>query len=286
METAPISGGKPGRRTDRFSPLEGLYCAHRDKGGHRMNPYIIPVGFLNTLVSFFLLLAADRVTQRGSTVLRIFLASLWGGVYGGICMVSGLTFLGNTLWRLMSMAITAAVAWYGCGGAVLAGMLYGILQLAMTGLAAGLNSWVGALFLALAVCILWLYGWHGSGGEAIPVELFFQDRTIRLTALRDTGNTLADPVTGKPVLVVGADVGQKILGLSQAQLRKPVDCIRDHPDAGLRLIPYRAVGKEGGMLLAAKMDKVMINGVSSGKLVAFAPEIIGRGEQYQALTGG
>lgn len=251
-----------------------------------MNPYIIPVGFLNALVSFFLLLAADRITERGSSLIRIFLASAWGGIYGGICMVSGLSFLGNTLWRLLSMALAATIAWYGCGGALLAGMLYGVLQLAMTGLAAGLNSWIGALFLALAVCILWIYGWQGSGRRMIPVEVSFQSRTLRLTALRDTGNTLADPVTGQPVLIVGADVGQEILGLSQEQLRRPIDCLRQRRDLGMRLIPYHTVSNPGGLLVAKKMPCVRIGRWQGSTLVAFAPEILDPAGKFQALTGG
>lgn len=250
-----------------------------------MNPYIIPVGFLNTLVSFFLLTAADRITERGSSVLRIMTGALWGGIYGGLCMVSGLSFLGGTLWRLLSMAVTAAIVWYGCGETLLAGLLYGILQLAMTGLAAGLNSWIGAVFLALAVCILWLFGWQRSG-KTTPVELSLNEKTLYLTALRDTGNTLTDTLTGHPILVVGADVGQALLGFSKDQLRRPIECLRQYPNAGLRLVPYHTVSEPGGLLLAKKLPHVRIGRWQGSALIAFAPEILDPTGKIQALTGG
>ena len=46
------------------------------------------------------------------------------------------------------------------------------------------------------------------------------------------------------------------------------------------------MGQTAGMLLAVRLDKVMINGQRAGDLVAFAPNNFGKTEAYQALTGG
>ncbi len=78
------------------------------------------------------------------------------------------------------------------------------------------------------------------------------DRQMQLIALRDTGNTLRDPLTGEQVLVAGADVGEKLLGLTAQQLRNPVETVAQSTLRGLRLIPYRGVGQPGGMLLAVR----------------------------------
>ena len=104
---------------------------------------------------------------------------------------------------------------------------------------------------------------------------------MRLTALRDTGNSLRDPITGKPVLIVGADIAEKLTGLSPAALRDPVRTMGSLP--GLRLIPYRTVGNTG-FLLALRIPSVKIGNRQGSALVAFSPHILGSG--YQALTGG
>ena len=109
-----------------------------------------------------------------------------------------------------------------------------------------------------------------------------QLRTI--LALRDTGNSLRDPITGESVLIIGPEAARQLTGLSSAQLRDPVSAIGSLP--GLRLLPYRAVGKEGGMLLALRLQKVMIGSWQGTKTVAFAPEGLGENSEYQALTGG
>ena len=83
-----------------------------------------------------------------------------------------------------------------------------------------------------------------------------------------------------------ADVAWDVLRLTPQQLRDPIQAVEKGGIPGLRLIPYRAVGQPGGMLLVAAMDSVVIGGQQVGRLVAFAPEKIGADESYQALAGG
>ena len=109
---------------------------------------------------------------------------------------------------------------------------------------------------------------------------------MSIIALRDTGNTLHDPLTGEQVLVAGADVGKKLLGLTDHQLKHPVETLTSGSFTGLRLIPSHAVGQPGGMLLAVRFKDAQIGGKSAQPLVAFAPDVIARGETYQMLTGG
>ena len=118
-----------------------------------------------------------------------------------------------------------------------------------------------------------------------PVELCWRGEKIKLTALIDTGNTLRDPVTGGSVLVVGMDVGRK-LGISREMICDPITALTAAPIPGARLIPYRAVGKPGGMLLMMRMEEVRLNGRAINPMVAFAPDEIGRNGGYQALAGG
>ena len=107
---------------------------------------------------------------------------------------------------------------------------------------------------------------------------------MNLTALRDSGNTLQDPVTGESVLVIGPKAAEQLTGLNPQQLRTPLESLGSLP--GLRLIPYKAVGCSGGMLLAKRFERVKIGKKWGRVLVAFAPEGLGEGQMYQALTGG
>ena len=129
-------------------------------------------------------------------------------------------------------------------------------------------------------------GFSGKIGskKMIPIELETNGKIVRCTALQDTGNTLKDPLTGEPVLVVASDIGQQLTGLTQEQLRNPVESVMLLP--GLRLIPYRAVGTRSGFLLAQKFSNVRVGTRRGSALVAFAPERLSMDGEYQALTGG
>ena len=68
-----------------------------------------------------------------------------------------------------------------------------------------LSILLGAAGLGLSCLVL------GKRHQYIPVELTCSGQTVTLTALRDTGNTLRDPITGRQVLIVDADIAKKLL---------------------------------------------------------------------------
>jgi stage II sporulation protein GA (sporulation sigma-E factor processing peptidase) len=118
------------------------------------------------------------------------------------------------------------------------------------------------------------------------VELKYGKKHIHLTALRDTGNSLCDPITGKPVLVICGEVANRLTGLTIDELSRPLETMTNAPIQGLRLIPYRSVGQPAGLLLALKLPYVKIGKWSGSSLVAFAPEQLSGEGDYKALAGG
>lgn len=247
-----------------------------------MPVYLDVLMLLNFLVDFFLLLGTNRLSGHSSSIKRVLLAAVLGGIYGGICIVPGLQFLSHTVWRLVMLGCMAVIAFGVRGDALRRGILFALLSMALGGIATGLSGgsfWTLSLS-AFAVCAMCLLGFRGRVGEEyLPVEL----DGLRLTALRDTGNTLTDPITGQRVLVVSARVGSQLLGLSKGELNNPVSALTKV--SGGRLIPYHAVGKNA-MLLMKRYENVRIGQWKGSCLVAFAPNEIGQGKCYQALTGG
>lgn len=251
-----------------------------------MQAYHWIVVLLNFIVDFLLLYGGGRLSGDPVGIFRCVSGAATGALHSGLCLWRPFHFLGNPLWRWVSIAAMALIA-YGLQHSTLRrGAVFAILNLALGGIAQGFEG--GGLFSLLAAAaslgFLCLLGFRegGFGGKFVPVEICSGDICLQLKALRDSGNTLRDPVTGRPVLVIGAEAAGKLTGLSREQLQRPVESIDALP--GLRLIPYRAVGKEGGLLLARKYQNVQIGKWRGSQLVAFAPE--GLGGDYEALTGG
>ncbi len=254
-----------------------------------MTVYVHVVMGLNFMVDLLLLVGTNRLAGHPSEVLRVLLAALLGGIYGGMCLVPGFRFLGSTLWRLVSLGLMGGIAFGFRRGIFRRVMLFVLLSMALGGIAMGLGKG-GLLTLILAamgLCVLCSAGFQGKLGMlCVPLELRHGGKTVKLTALRDTGNTLRDLVTGESVLIVGAEAASSLLGMTKQEVASPVETVASGKYSGLRLIPYRAVGQSCGMLLAVRLDEVKLNGVRTNTMVAFTAEGLSGAGEYQALAGG
>ena len=249
--------------------------------------YLDMVMLLNFLVDFLLLLGTNRLAGFPAGGKRCSLAAMLGAIYSGACMLPRFYFLGNSLWRMVSLALMTSIAFGWNRTSLRRSVVFILLSMALGGIAMNLESGrFGTLVLsALGVWILCRVGFGGNlGQEYIEVAISEGGQTIRLLALKDTGNTLRDPVTGEAVIVIGADAAWELTGLSNGELADPMQTMLKK--AGFRLIPYHAVGQPQGMLLAKRYQDVCVGDHRGAVVIAFAPENIDGGGRYQALAGG
>ncbi len=242
-----------------------------------MAKLLIGVSILSAVVTWLLLLGTSRICGGTLDPWGAVLGAVLMGLYSGICVK--LHFLGNGLVRGLGLVCVGVMAFPADRDLPRRTAVFVLLSLALGGVASG-GVW-SAVLAAAGLLVLCLTGRPG-GGACVPVELTHRGQRVQIMALRDTGNTLRDPVTGRPVLVVGAQVAENLTGLSREQLQKPVESMGAIP--GLRLIPYQTIGQRGAMMLGMKLQNVKIGSWEGSSLVAFAPE--GLGGRYQALTGG
>lgn len=252
--------------------------------------YVVLVFGLTFLVDLLLILGTNRLSGFPPGFGRAIPAALIGGVFSAVCLIPSFSFLGSGFWRMIVLGVVIVAA-FGCNrGTWRLGVLWLLLKFALHGVATAFGSGGFGSVLVLLGAAGILYGWGlpGSGAdrELIPVELNYRDRQWKVTALRDTGNTLRDPITGERVLVAGADMGQKLLGLTAGQLSAPAETLAAGLAPGMRLIPYRTVGQSGAMMLAMRLRDVKVGAWQGSALVAFAPEYFGNRDGYQMLVGG
>ena len=252
--------------------------------------YLYPVMLISFLVDLLLLLAANRLTGCPPALGRCLLAAMAGGVYSGACMLPALGSLGSTVCRMAVLGLLGAVAFGPNRRGISRCALFVFLNLALEGAAAGLGKdglWpvLAAVAAVLGLCAAVFYTGR-PGQELVEVELSRGEKHTAMLALRDTGNTLKDPVTGQSVLITDHRSAETLLGLTREQLHSPVETVASCVIPGLRLIPYRAVGQRSGMLVAIRLNRVRIGTWKGSALVAFAPEGLGESGTYRALTGG
>lgn len=242
---------------------------------------------LGFFVNFLLVMGSNQLFRSQPNMKKALFAAILGGLYSSVCLLPQLSFLGSFCCRILCLTTMSLIAFGFSADGVWKTLTFIVLSMAAGGITHSydrVNPW-SLLIASVIVLVLSVTGLPIplGGQQLIRVELSYGEKNISLTALRDTGNTLRDPVTGRPVLVVGADAAQQLTGLSPQQLRQPIETIGVIP--GLRLIPYKAIGGSG-LLLALRVPNVKIGTWRGSGLVAFAPEVLNVNGTYQALTGG
>ncbi len=117
---------------------------------------------------------------------------------------------------------------------------------------------------------------HRLQKQEVRVSLFWEDKSLALRALVDTGNRLREPLTRRPVSILDAQSAADLLGDGWEQKK------------GFFLIPYHSIGKSRGWMRAVTLDKICID-TSDGKseirkpLFAISNERISRSDDYQVI---
>lgn len=280
--------------------------------------YIDTLFLLNALVDYLLLLAAARLAGEPLRRVRFALGAALGGLYAVAIFLPGLSFLAHPLCRIASAALMLAVSYGGSRRLLRQGILFvgltcafggGVVAIGLlggTGLSLGRGVFYSAMdlkvvLLSAAVCygtlslVFQRLARHSaSDGELVDIKLTLNDRSINFTALVDTGNTLTDPASGRPVIVAE---GERVGALFPKEHRPGPADLAD-PAAALtrlgtgawrarfRLLPYRSVGVERGLLLCVRLDGLEVNGQGRGPvLAALSPTPVSDGGGYQALIG-
>ncbi len=286
---------------------------------------VILVG--NIVMNYVILWTTAKFAGYYPSRLRLLFGAAVGSIYAFSVFVPGLHNLLFWLFKLiiaviMVLCTFAPLPWrrllvvlayfylvsFGMGGVVM-GLLY---FMGSAGYAPDLSSfmylidkyfWYG-IFITLF--IFWLVSKVGAvvyhkkmTQKAYKTEVTIKifQRQVQVEALVDTGNSLTDPFSGLPVMVVQFAAVKPILPpwlceLCENNAEPDFNNIDQRPDNAwltrLRFIPYQSLGKKNGMLIAFQPDEIQIRLDKktlhvTKALVAIYKGELSSGEGYRAL---
>lgn len=281
-----------------------------------MRIYVDEVFLLNLLINYALLRTSGELTGGGSSGWRLWAAAGFGGLYAVLVLLPPLQLLGTVPGQAAAFWVLCLIAFGSPRRFWRQGLWFFGICCAFAGLALGWASLLqvpirlrgGRAFYQLRPwMLLVLCGglWGGCkaflyrsarhrGRRQVRLTLELEGRRTECLALQDTGNFLTDPLTGTPVLTARWQVAARLLpelGLrgqdftDPAQLLQLLQLIK--PELRVRLIPYRAVGTQVGLLAALRMDRILEDGrPSAARLVAFSPTELSVFGGCEALVQG
>ncbi|MDR2421251.1 MAG: sigma-E processing peptidase SpoIIGA [Oscillospiraceae bacterium] len=290
------------------SPSRSVYNGRGDGVMDVRVVYIDVVFLTNLIINYFLLLASAKICARPARRARCLLGAAFGGAYAVLLSLGAAAFLSGPAFKILSGFAMLLLA-FGPGRrfARLALVFFGVSAAAAgavtaAGLFGGARSLgnIDARVLAAAFGVFYLAATlvfrraARETGRIMTLTLAVETREVTLRALRDTGNSLCDPITGARAAVVAA---RDSLPLFPERTRAAVaEAVESRsPEAWLalneletgvkfRLLPYSAVGVRGGMLPAFRPTRAAVDGRGIRDIVvALSPNDISGSAAYSAL---
>ena len=132
----------------------------------------------------------------------------------------------------------------------------------------------------------------------VKINIFLNNNNVQVKALIDTGNMLKDPISGTPVIVVCKDELYSLLpqvvldNLENIINGNVLEELSDVQDivSKFRVIPFSSLGKQNGILLGIKIDKVEIYfeetiEMIKNIIVGIYDKKLSKDDRYAALIG-
>lgn len=267
--------------------------------------YIDSMFLLNFIIDYLLLVLSFRFSGLYIKRWRCAISAAIGGLYAVLCFVPGFGVFATpwfkiALWVGMSLiafggeeylfkcALSFLVISIMFGGGVwAASMLIGGSGMYQSATRINMRTLIFSFALCYAVLSLALSRKLSvQPREVLPVKIILRGKTTCLNALRDTGNSLRDPATGKRVLTAGVQAlsglftHEEIVALSDpdgVQVLLKLGEIEGAPR--FRPIIYSAVGVKTALMPTVSPDELYIGGEKNCEyVIAVSPTAIGDDE--------
>lgn len=259
-----------------------------------MTIYIDVVFFENLIMNSIILIATGIILKQKIKWIRIILASSLGAIYTIISYISSLKIYSTFVLKLILSIIIIYIAFnpqtvkqlwksilifyltsFVFGGAAFA-LIYIVKPqdiLMKNGLFLGTYPLKTVILSAVVAFIILITAFTIVKNKISKKDMFcnieveLNNQKIETTAIIDTGNLLKEPITNTPVIILEHTLLYKCMpkeilnnleNILGGDFDKIPETIKEQYISKLKLIPFSSLGKQNGMLVGIKADKVEI----------------------------
>lgn len=287
-----------------------------------MKIYLDIILFENLCMNYIILFATGIVMKRKIKHIKLIIASLIGSVYA-IVIYLNITKIASNI--IMKIILSLIMVWLsfseqnyklllkdvlifylisfvfgGCSFALIYfispenvkinnGVLVGLYPIKVT-LLAGVVA-----FIIIQIAFKITKNKISATDMICIVELEFENKKKKIKTLIDSGNMLKDPINGYPVIVIEEKAVENILPKDLLIAMKEIQGgetknLENKYISRIRLIPFSSLGKQNGMLVGIKIEKIKI--IFKGKEEYISNVIVGlynnkmtKENNYNGLVG-
>lgn len=256
---------------------------------------------VNLIMNYVLLVVTSAIAGVYAKRWRIFLSAVLGSIYALAVFFSPKHLLAGMIMKVLIGWVMVLVA-FGLKNAVKICLLFFMVSFAFAGAIMGffymfnnqsymmingipyIDISVNILVGAFIVCYVALGVVFKNIGKNKLIDqnteeltLIFDDKQTKVCAFKDTGNSLCDNITGRPVIIVD---GWQIKDIIPVELRfilkdDPIEALEFSKyyenKLKLRLISYNVIGGSGTMLVFKPDSIKNSNGKNIDALIGISP---------------
>ena len=243
----------------------------------------------NLCINYIILLITFKILKKKLKKIRILFASIIGGIYAVLSYINietgmlslfikiimsiliiKIAFNSKIIKEIIQEIIVFYLVTFGLGGAIFA-VLFNIGKnqiVIRNGVVIGISSAkilisgiiIGYLIIVKTIKIL--KKMFRASSVYGNIRIVMNNKEIELKAMLDTGNLLVEPISKSPVIIVEKEklnniIPDDILNIDIGGDVERID-VRDEYISKIKLIPYSSVGKENGILMGIRAEKLII----------------------------
>lgn len=291
-----------------------------------MTVYLDVVFFENVCMNYIILFATGYILKIKMKQIRIILSSALGSIYAVLIYMQNIIFYSNMIVKIVLSIVMILIAFspkkikslfkelvlfylvsFAFGGCAFA-LLYFVKPqniLMKNGVYVGrypiqialLGGIVGFVITQMAFKLV--KNKMTKKDMFADLYVFSNEKTIKLKALVDSGNMLKDPISGLPVIVIEKSklyqiFSKKVLDhtndIINGNFSKDLFLQEQEAISKFRMIPFSSLGKENGLLLGIKVEKVKVcfeetEEVIKGVIIGIYDKSLTKNGEYTALVG-
>ena len=254
-----------------------------------MTIYVDVVLLENICMNYIILFSTTYIMKIKRKHIRLFLSSLVGAVYAVLAYAEIVPLYANFIVKVILSIVMVYIAFYpkNFKGLLKELIVFYLVSFALGGCAFALlyivrpqdifiknGVYIGTYPLKIALLggivgfVITYIAFKVVKNKIIKnqiiyeVEISIEDKTLKTRLLLDTGNMLKDPISNSPVLVVEKNTLKEIIPeevLEETEKILGGDVKRNEKyQERLRIIPFSSIGKQNGIMVGIKADKVKI----------------------------
>lgn len=260
-----------------------------------MYVYVEYILIENIVINYILLYVTKMLTKSKTRKTKLFISSLIGSLYILVVFFPSFQFMGKFIIKFFVSVLMVIIAFnpqrlnvfikqisaFYLASFVFAGTVTGIYYILNNNFTFSniyfrdSKELIRFLVIGISIAIIlinYIFRYHRAKikkeGYLTNITITLNNKTANLQALIDTGNSLKEPISKKPVIIVEYVAIREILPEKLKELYKKGDKLDLNvmakimeeigDETKLMIIPFKSLGNENGILIGFKPDSVSI----------------------------